>query len=312
MEDFEWSVGRLREQIFGHDMAIDALVMRVSKNALVRTRSESVNELPPLGVFLLAGRRGIGKRLLATRLGDSLFDRGGQTVLDMKDYGDGDTAVTRLFGSAGQDGDLVLSVKRCPYHTLVLENIECASAKVQESLQSVIGHGTCLDPLGGGRVSFHNCVIVMTTTVLPPTAENAELPSREAMIDYLVDQTGSSAALFNRTQECLILRTPDDPTKAKVILQLLLDECQKYRLTLDYVEPEIVVREVARFSESCGFEYSKIRITRWLRDPIHLAASHGLDSVVLTSDLIDQENLGTALTHPEPNLALSTSRTYRT
>lgn len=284
VEDFAWGAEQVKSAVLGHDAVVDTIFSRLQHNVRLRGRSGAQPGLPPVGTFVLAGRRGIGKRTLATAVGEQLFSHGGFTLLDLHDYSDGEAAVHRLFGAAGRPGDLLQPVKRQPHHTIILENVEQASAKVGAALQELLMQGVCPDPLGGAPVSFQQCVVFLLTTATPLHAD--EPLTREQLVAHIADQTGCSATLLNLAQECLNLQSPDDLTKARVILQLFSRECAKYRLNLAYVEPEIVCEEVGRYSEASGFEHSLIRAARLLRDPIQTAASHELDTLVLTQDLL--------------------------
>lgn len=286
--DFKWYTERLKQEVFGHDQVLDEIVSHLKTNCLLRQNSAAGSELPPLGVFLLAGTRGIGKRWLASCVGQRLFKSGGLTTLDMREYADGDSAVPRWLGTPGRDGDFVSPVRTQPCHTLILENIEGASPKVHELLQQLLLHGHCPDGASGGPISLRNCLLFMTTTAVPAALQTGELPERERLTAALGLQTGCPASLFDLTGGCFLLRPLTEVAKAQVLLELMRQECLRYGLRLDYVEPELVVREVRQFSVAGGFEHAKIRLLRWLHEPIHLAYRHGLDHLVLTVDLVDQ------------------------
>lgn len=289
VEDFVWFRKRLHEEVFGHNDVLDGLTAELQKNSLLRARSESKADLPPLGVMLLAGNRGIGKRHLANCIGLRLFERPMVTTIDLRHCPDGDAALAYLFGTPGNDGVLIKPVRLSPCQVIVLESVERAGTKVQECLKSVFVSGRCVDGARGGVVSFEKCVFVLTTTAVPEGLPNEESFDRDRLIDALNDTTGLPPALLDCASICAVLRPADDLVKAQVIVQLMVNECRRYRLNLDFVEPEIVAQEVDHFSETAGFEYSRIRIARWISDPIHLAVQHGMDSLVLTADLIDQE-----------------------
>ena len=288
-EDFVWFRERLHEEVFGHNDALDGLTAELQKNALLRARSESKADLPPLGVILLAGNRGTGKRYLANCISRRLFERPMVTVIDLRHCPDGDAVPGYLFGTPGNDGVLIKPVRLSPCQVIVLESVEVAGTKLQEALKNLFVHGRCVDGARGGIVSFEKCVFVLTTTAVPEGLLKEESFGRDRLIDALNETTALPPALLDCASVCAVLRPAGDLVKAQVIVQLMVDECRRYRLNLDYVEPEIVAREVDHFSETAGFEYSRIRIARWISDPIHLAVQHGMDSLVLTTDLVDQE-----------------------
>ena len=283
-DDFDWCARQVKQSVFGHDHAVEAIVEHLRKAVSLRGRIDR-QSLPPLGAFWLAGPPGIGKRLLAIRLAQRLFRHGAVTVLDLSDYAD-ESAVGRLCGVTGPDGSLVLPVRQQPFHTVILENAEAAHPKVWQMLQSLLQFGQC--SAGTGSVSFQNCLVFLTSPSLPPECQSNSATSREPLLAALSEHTGCPKALFELASDCLCLRRLDDVTKARVLLQLMADECQRYELQLDYVDPRIVVREVEHFSEVTGCESSKIRIARWISDPIHLAVTHGLRNLVLTQDFVER------------------------
>jgi hypothetical protein len=277
-EDFAWFHQRLQEEVFGHEDVPEAITLELQKNALLRARSETKEDLPPLGVIHLANR-----------LTNRLFEQPMTTSIDLRHCPDGDAAISYLFGTPGSDGALVKPVRMSPCHTIVLESIEVAGTKLQEALKELFIHGRCIDGARGGIVSFEKCVFVMTTTAVPEVLLKEESFDRDRMIDALNDKTGLPADILDCASVCAVLKPADDLVKAQVITQLMIDECQRYDLKLDYVEPEVIAREVEHFSDSSGFEYSRIRIARWISDPVHLAVQHGMDSLVLTADLVNQD-----------------------
>lgn len=300
-EDFEWLQQRLQEEVFGHGDALEAIAAELEKNTLLRARSESKEDLPPLGVLLLAGPRGVGKRHLANCISRRLFEQPAVSVIDLRHCPDGEAAIGYLFGTPGREGALVKPVRMAPFHTIVVENFELAGTRLQEALIGLLTAGRCVDGARGGIVSFEKCLIVLTTTAVPEGLVSAEPIEREKLIAALNDKTGCPADLLDSAPVCAVLHPADDLVKAQVIVQLMIDECRRYRLNLDYVEPEVVAREVEYFSEASGFEYSRIRIARWISDPIHIAVQHGMESLVLTADLIDQDTSVTPTpTSPRP------------
>lgn len=309
-EDFAWFQERLQEEVFGHESIPETIALELQKNALLRARSDTREDLPPLGVILLAGPRGAGKKHLASRLTGRLFEQPVTTSIDLRHCPDGDAAIGYLFGTQGSDGALVKPVRMSPCHTIVLESIEVAGIKLQEALKDLFLQGRCVDGARGGIVSYEKCVFVMTTTAVPEALLKEESFDRDRMVDALNDRTGLPADLLDCAGVCAVLKPADDLVKAQVITQLMIDECQRYDVKLDYVEPEIIAREVEHFSASSGFEYSRIRITRWISDPIHLAVQHGMDSLVLTADLVtqDQDTATPAAlsTHPRQRKAVLT------
>jgi hypothetical protein len=280
-EDFEWCRRKLQEEIFGNNAAIQSLVDRLSRNVQLRSRSEQTQSMPPLGAFVLSGPQGIGKRFLATRIAQQLFQHVAVSTIDLRDLADS-TTTRDLLGAMGQQGLLAAPVRTNPYHALILENFERAGTKAAEVLQGILQHGECIDGSTGSRVSFSNCLLFLISHQSVSTTG----PTPEQWMETFASQTNCSPTLLNLANECITFSPPDDEAIAQAAICLMMEECRKYQMTLDWVDPEIVVREVKMFSPRFGFEQSRSRIARWISDPIHLAASHGLSRLILTESLL--------------------------
>lgn len=288
-EDFAWCRQQLKSQIFGHDQAITAILRQLEQAVQLRGRSLGVANRPPLGVFTLVGGAGIGKRLLAERIGGMLFRGCPVTVLNLSEFAD-DHGAARLFGAAGQEGCLVKAVRRHPCHTLVLENFENASVQVVNLLQKVLLEGEMTTADGGGVVGFGNCLVFFTSTA-GADGKPLSLLDREDLVERVVSTASCLPNLMSISAECLGLDPPDNETKAKVVAAIMADECRKYRVQLDYVEAEVLAEEIGHYSAAAGFEPVKMRVARLIRGPVHLAASQGLESLVLTQDLLTTPSL---------------------
>jgi len=286
-EDFDWCVERLKEDVFGHDVAIGLAVKSIQKNVLLQGRSETGTPVRPLGIFLMLGSPGIGRATLACQLGQRLFANGTVTALDLAGYSD-DYGVTRLFGAPGTDGVLLEPVRKNPSHVLILENVEAASTTVLTALQTLFVRGECVDGNNGGPVSFRNTVVFLLSSAM---ADLGKERSRAQLVDEFCSLTSCPVSLISLADECICMDEPSDDIKAQVVLRLMQLECEQYKVPLEYVDPELVVDEVEKYSPALGFEASRIRIARWISDPIHLAARHGMENLVLTKDLVWNEAL---------------------
>jgi ATP-dependent Clp protease ATP-binding subunit ClpA len=289
--DFVWAAAVLKERLFGHDRVIDALVDRLRENVILRQRSPK-SVTAPVGVFLLAGSEGIGKRTMAHRLARLLYREGHVTTLRIDDYRNDEMAIPALFGGTGQEGHLLGPVKRKPFQTMVLENIEAAGPKLAERLQAIFARGSCTDPANGAIVSFVHCLFILTTTKVPPGIDSGKLDSlpsgrrHEFLVDALSVETGLGKPLLGIPQEILFFNPPNEMTRARVVTQMMRDECAKYGIRLDYVDPEIIAEEVAAWSATYGFQLSESRIAKQLRQPIVQTSQHNLDALVLTREML--------------------------
>jgi ATP-dependent Clp protease ATP-binding subunit ClpA len=150
----------LRQQIFGQDEAIEAIVaaIRLSRAGL-RLAGK------PVGSFLFFGPTGVGKTELARVLSQAL----GVELLryDMSEYSEKHT-VSRLIGAPpgyvgfDQGGLLTDAVRRHPYSVVLLDEIEKAHPDLFNILLQVMDYATLTDN-NGRKADFRNVVLIMTT-----------------------------------------------------------------------------------------------------------------------------------------------------
>ena len=155
----------LHERIVGQDDAV-----RVVSQAIRRNRTGLGNPHRPIGGFLFLGPTGVGKTELAKSLATFLFgDEDAMIRLDMSEYME-KFAVSRLIGAPPgyvgyeEGGQLTEAVRRRPYSVVVLDELEKAHPDIYNILLQVLDEGALSDNLGH-KVSFKNCVVIMTSNV---------------------------------------------------------------------------------------------------------------------------------------------------
>ncbi len=155
----------LHERIIGQDDAV-----KVVSQAIRRNRTGLGNPHRPIGGFLFLGPTGVGKTELAKSLAMFLFgDEDAMIRLDMSEYME-KFAVSRLIGAPPgyvgyeEGGQLTEAVRRRPYSVVVLDELEKAHPDIYNILLQVLDEGALSDNLGH-KVSFKNCVIIMTSNV---------------------------------------------------------------------------------------------------------------------------------------------------
>ncbi len=155
----------LKKRVIGQDEALDEI-----SHAIQMHRTGMTDPNRPIGSFLFLGPTGVGKTEVAKTLADFLFNDPNQLVrIDMSEYME-KHAVARLIGSPPgyvgyeEGGQLTEAVRRHPYSVILFDEIEKAHPDVMNILLQVLDEGHLTD--GQGRkVSFKNCIIIMTSNI---------------------------------------------------------------------------------------------------------------------------------------------------
>lgn len=156
----------LSERVIGHNYAVKKVT-----NAVCRSRSGLGEGGKPAASFLFAGPSGVGKTELARALADCLFGSEKNLIrIDMSEYME-KHAVSKLIGAppgyAGYDdknGSLCDRIRRNPYSLVLFDEIEKADPEVLNIMLQILDYGTLTDSTMR-KVSFRNCLIIMTSNV---------------------------------------------------------------------------------------------------------------------------------------------------
>lgn len=150
----------LRQRIVGQEAAVNALADVV---AIAKARLNDPER--PLGTFLFLGPTGVGKTECAKALAEYLYGDASKLLrFDMNELNDA-SAVARLVGTISEpEGLLTSAVRRQPFSTILLDEIEKAHPAAFDVLLQVLGEGRLSDALGR-TADFTNCVIIMTSNL---------------------------------------------------------------------------------------------------------------------------------------------------
>lgn len=286
--DFASAAEDLLYAVRGHEAGIRQVVSHVEQSLLLRLRTQKAEVLPPLGVFLLIGPPGVGKRFFATQFAAKLLTRQGILILDGAEFKEPAAGLASLFGTAQQAGKLIAAVRGNPQHAIIIERADEMSPRVLDEFRQVFGTGQCADE-AGRPVHFRDTIFLLLTTrsctAMESVAEK-ELSGegRRAVIrEALTSETNFDPAFIAHISEFAYFAKPDAWTKAEVVVSLMQRECQKYDVCLDYVEPEVIADEVGRISDGLGFDPVKPRVRQLLRGELADAARHQRRRVTVTA-----------------------------
>lgn len=274
----------LHQRIIGQEEAV-----RVVSQAIRRNRTGLGNPQRPIGGFLFLGPTGVGKTELAKSLAAFLFgDEDAMVRIDMSEYME-KFAVSRLIGAPPgyvgyeEGGQLTEAVRRRPYSVVVLDELEKAHPDIYNILLQVLDEGALTDNLGH-RVSFKNCVIIMTSNVgarditnkgssLGFTASTTEEKQHEIMQEHVMEAVKKTfnPEFINRIDEIVVFHALTK-THTRQILDLLLGKVQAKladrQLTLELTDEAKDYLIENGFDEKYGARPLLRTVQRLLEDPL--------------------------------------------
>ena len=155
----------LEKQVVGQRKALEAVA-----EALRRGYSGIRDENRPIASLMFTGPTGVGKTELCRCVAEEMFgSRDALIRLDMTEYME-KHAVARLLGAPPgyvgyeEGGKLTEAVRRRPYALVLFDELEKAHPDICGILLQIMEEG-CLTDSGGRKVSFRNCIVVMTSNV---------------------------------------------------------------------------------------------------------------------------------------------------
>ncbi|HBI38069.1 MAG: hypothetical protein A2015_01185 [Spirochaetes bacterium GWF1_31_7] len=155
----------LHKRIIGQNEAISSV-----SAAVRRSRLGLASRKRPMGSFIFLGPTGVGKTELAKALAKILLGNENAMIrLDMSDYMEKHNA-SRLVGAppgyVGYEngGILTEKIRKNPYSIVLFDEIEKAHPDIFNMLLQILEEGELHDNLGH-KVSFKNCIIIMTSNL---------------------------------------------------------------------------------------------------------------------------------------------------
>ena len=155
----------LKKSVVGQDEAIEDICKVIKRNRLGLGDKSKTN-----GVFLLAGRTGTGKTLLAKKIAEEIYgDKKALVRLDMSEYSE-QNSVAKLLGSSpgyiafDNGGQLTEAVKNKQHCVLLLDEIEKAHQEVFNVFLQLFDEGRLTDN-AGQVVNFKNVIVLMTSNI---------------------------------------------------------------------------------------------------------------------------------------------------
>ena len=158
-------------KVIGQDDAVKKIVKSIQRG---RVGMKDPNK--PIFSGILIGNSGVGKTELAKQLAKYLFETEDSLIrLDMSEYME-KISLTRIQGSAPgyvgyEDANVLDKIRRKPYSVILFDEIEKAHPDVFNLFLQMLDDGHVTDS-HGRKVSFKNCVILMTSNVGTKTVKD--------------------------------------------------------------------------------------------------------------------------------------------
>ena len=168
-------LSKMYENIAGKVIGQDDAVKKIVKS-IQRGRVGMKDPNKPIFSGILIGNSGVGKTELAKQLAKYLFETEDSLIrLDMSEYME-KISLTRIQGSAPgyvgyEDANVLDKIRRKPYSVVLFDEIEKAHPDVFNLFLQMLDDGHVTDS-HGRKVSFKNCVILMTSNVGTKTVKD--------------------------------------------------------------------------------------------------------------------------------------------
>lgn len=298
----------LHERIIGQDEAVRAVSLAIRRN-----RTGLGNPHRPIGGFLFLGPTGVGKTELAKSLAMFLFgDEDAMIRLDMSEYME-KFAVSRLIGAPPgyvgyeEGGQLTEAVRRRPYSVVVLDELEKAHPDIYNILLQVLDEGSLSDNLGH-KVSFKNCVVIMTSNVgareitnkgssLGFAAKTTEEQQYQDMRQGVMDEVKKTfnPEFINRIDEIVVFHSLTKENIAQILdlaLKEVDDKLAEKELTLQLTPAAKEFLIERGFDAKYGARPLLRTLQRELEDPLaeNILVSRYAPGTVIRADLDKSSN----------------------
>ena len=270
-------------KVIGQDDAVKKIVKSIQRG---RVGMKDPNK--PIFSGILIGNSGVGKTELAKQLAKYLFETEDALIrLDMSEYME-KISLTRIQGSAPgyvgyEDANVLDKIRRKPYSVILFDEIEKAHPDVFNLFLQMLDDGHVTDS-HGRKVSFKNCVILMTSNVGTKTVKEFGTGvgfSTKGKVDTRVEEIKGilqkelekkfAPEFINRLDEIIYFRDLGKDEILKIVDLELVKTLQRgseigYELTItDNLKEHLVT---VGYDPKFGARPLKRAIQRWIDDTV--------------------------------------------
>jgi len=200
-------------------------------DALIRARADITIRKGPMGCFLFLGPTGVGKTETAKALAEVYFGSENKMIaLDMSEF-QAVRDISRLIGSAEEEGLLTTPVKENPFSLVLLDEFEKANPNILNIFLQVFEEGKIIDGLGR-PISFLDTIIIATSNagakiIWQDMEQDKKLDMvKEDLINFLIEEGIFRPELINRFDAITVFK-PLTRENLLAIAELLLQKLKK-------------------------------------------------------------------------------------
>lgn len=270
---------QLSKKIVGHSFAVKKVT-----EAICRAKSGLRDMSRPTASFLFAGPTGVGKTELAKSLAEIMFGTPDSMIrVDMSEYMEKHSSAKFIGappGYAGYDekGNTICEkIRRNPYSLILFDEIEKADKEVLNLMLQILDDGVLTDSTMR-KVSFRNCIIIMTSNVgaeaiAGKTAlgfgENPEKADEDRVISVV--KTHFTPEFINRIDDIIVFRTLNKPDLIKIsekALENLRQRAHGLGIELTYSDKVVETIASAKETEKYGARPINRRVTELIENEL--------------------------------------------
>jgi len=271
--EYDLLAKKLCGYVIGHDRIIDELMSHLQSQVLLRGNKRNGDDRLPLGVYLLIGDEGIGKRFMAKLIGRGIYCGNAVSEFNMADFANDSTAVNSFLGNEGRTGVFLQSIRKKPYQTIILDSFDLTAPRLMEALGKLLKAGGAIDPKTRQPISFQHVIffLVMSGSSERAVATQMKLEQGQGSLgvaEFLASEGILGTNILAAIDSLFVVHPLTAMQKAEVILQLMRLECRKYDIALDRVSPDILAEHVRLIDRAHGFSLAKPRVQQMLRDSL--------------------------------------------
>jgi len=240
----------LKENVRGHDAAVDRVVARIQQGLVVAAPHRT------LGAFLLVGPTGTGKTFLGELVARALYPDSEAVLLRMNQYKDHQDVFTLIGPPPGYQGyevggALTRPLLENPRRVVIMDEFEKSHPDVRHCLYDILDRAQCQEKSSGKTVHFAAAAFFATCNagVGPLRAiwrESDDPIIRTGRAREVLASEGFDRPLLARFDEILLMDQLQPVEIAEVACLQIAKHWRQYGIEVDYTSPEVLVEAIRR------------------------------------------------------------------